>query len=170
MASCQPTSLLPGQGVRISVKCNMTREMSREMFFTFREMYPTFISRNVKNISRLKKYCLPFILNNLRFKCQREAVIWRMSFLAKFRKKRFLKGKKNLISTANLNSFGHICLPKRICPFWKNDLEVQKQLSGQIKISWKIIYPCKWPVPATLMWYLMTVSTHWSSGAKLTPL
>ena len=65
MASCQPTSLLPGQGVRISVKCNMTREMSREMFFTFREMYPTFISRNVKNISRLKKYCLPFILNNL---------------------------------------------------------------------------------------------------------
>ena len=48
------------------MKCNMTREMSREMFFTFREMYPTFISRNVKNISRLKKYCLPFILNNLR--------------------------------------------------------------------------------------------------------
>ena len=46
----------------------MTREMSREMFFTFREMYPTFISRNVKNISRLKKYCLPFILNNLRFR------------------------------------------------------------------------------------------------------
>ena len=65
MASCQPTSLLPGQGVRISVKCNMTREMSREKFFTSREMYPTFISRNVKNISRLKKYCLPFILNNL---------------------------------------------------------------------------------------------------------
>ena len=65
MASCQPTSLLPGQGVRISVKCNMTREMSHEMFFTFREMYPTFISRNVKNISWLKKYCLPFILNNL---------------------------------------------------------------------------------------------------------
>ena len=45
MASCQPTSLLPGQGVRHSVKCNMTREMSREIS---REMYPTFISWNVK--------------------------------------------------------------------------------------------------------------------------
>ena len=25
--------MLPGQGVRISVKCNMTREMSRKMFY-----------------------------------------------------------------------------------------------------------------------------------------